>query len=284
LQENFHDIFVGPLLCEKFVNNASISSNLSYTDYGVCFAAMGDNIVKILRIALLIPVLVVTLFVVQPPRAAHALSAECGFIPFIGGTYSAGGTNGIVGPFASGDHVTITVTFGTATAATFSIVGSGLGTPVLAGPSNAPGKLSYTVTGALPPGSLGIGFFIHSANGTVNVTATCGDAPTVQFFDPGDDRLNREPGQPAALYCRNQGVHVYAVNVDDSRGKLVLTVTKAEIDAVINRNPTANTLIKQSSDGKFKLYYLPTGKELSFITTEARTGKQYSFVWQGLCR
>jgi hypothetical protein len=79
-------------------------------------------------------------------------------------------------------------------------------------------------------------------------------------------------------------VHIYAVNVDDSKGKIALIVTKAEIDAVINANPTANTLIKQSADGKFKLYYLPAGKELSFITHEARSGKPYSFVWKGLCR
>jgi hypothetical protein len=124
----------------------------------------------------------------------------------------------------------------------------------------------------------------------MSYTISCGDSASgigsaVKFFDPGDDRLNREPGQPAALYCRNQGdVHIYAVNVDDSKGKLALVVTKAEIDAVINANPAANTLIKQSADGKFRLYYLPAGKELSFITNEVRSGKQYSFVWKGLCR
>jgi hypothetical protein len=106
----------------------------------------------------------------------------------------------------------------------------------------------------------------------------------VKFFDPGDDRLNRDPGQPAALYCRDEGVHIYTVNPDDSIGKIGLIVTKAEIDKVINTNPTANTLIKQSADGKLKLYYLPATKELSFFTHEARSGKQYSFVWKGLCR
>jgi hypothetical protein len=106
----------------------------------------------------------------------------------------------------------------------------------------------------------------------------------VEFWEPGDDRLNRDPGQPAALYCRDQGVHIYAVNPDDSIGKLGLVVTKAEIDEVINSNPGANSLIKQSADGKLKLYYLPATKELSFITTEGRSGKQYSYVWKGLCR
>jgi hypothetical protein len=105
-----------------------------------------------------------------------------------------------------------------------------------------------------------------------------------KFWNPGDDRLNREPGQPAALYCRDEGVHIYSVNPDDSIGKIGLVVSKAEIDKVINANPAANTLIKQSADGKLKLYYLPATKELSFITHEARSGKQYSFVWKGLCR
>jgi hypothetical protein len=98
-----------------------------------------------------------------------------------------------------------------------------------------------------------------------------------------DDRLNREPGQPAALYCRNQGdVHVYAIN--NSIGKLAFIITKSEIDVVINGNPSANTLIKQTSDGKYKVFYLPATNELSFITTETATGKQYSHVWKGLCR
>jgi hypothetical protein len=74
------------------------------------------------------------------------------------------------------------------------------------------------------------------------------------------------------------------VNPDNSKGEIALVVTKAEIDAAINANPSVNTLIKQSADGKFKLFYLPAAKELSFITNEARSGKQYSFVWKGLCR
>jgi hypothetical protein len=106
----------------------------------------------------------------------------------------------------------------------------------------------------------------------------------VKFWDPGDDRINREPGQPAALYCRNKGdLHVYAINVDNSKGILGLVVTKVEIDAVISGNPTTNALVKQSADGKFRLFYLPATNELSFITPEVHSGKQYSHVWKGLC-
>jgi hypothetical protein len=53
-----------------------------------------------------------------------------------------------------------------------------------------------------------------------------------------------------------------------------MVVTKAEIDVVVNANPSSNTLIKLSTDGKFRLFYLPATKERSFITTENGTGKQ----------
>jgi hypothetical protein len=67
-------------------------------------------------------------------------------------------------------------------------------------------------------------------------------------------------------------------------GKIALVVTQAEIDTVVNANPSANTLIKQSADGKFKRFFLPATKELSFITNEVRSGKPYGFVWKSLCR
>jgi hypothetical protein len=72
-----------------------------------------------------------------------------------------------------------------------------------------------------------------------------GSEPAVRFVDPGDDRLNRDPGQPPALYCRNQGdVQSYYVDPANSKGTLALLITKAEIDAVIQAKPAANTLIK----------------------------------------
>lgn len=110
------------------------------------------------------------------PAPALAASADCGQIPSISGTYGSGDTNGWIGTFAPGDYVVMTVTLGTATTGSFRIVGSPAGTPTLAGPSPIPGTLSYTVTGPLPPGSIGIGFFIDSADGTVNVAVSCGDA------------------------------------------------------------------------------------------------------------
>jgi hypothetical protein len=124
----------------------------------------------------------------------------------------------------------------------------------------------------------------------VRVTAVCnslGAEPIVTIvgrgssWDPGDDRLNRDPGQPAALYCRNGGdVQVWKVDAVTSRGTLALVITKVEIAKVRGSHPAVNTLIKASKDGKFKLYYLPGSDELSFITTYLNSNKPYTFVFK----
>lgn len=86
----------------------------------------------------------------------------------------AGATNGVTGTPPAGLHITMAATLGTATAGTFRIVGNPGGTVTYAGPSPIPGTLSYTTTGTLPPGAIGLGFLIDSATGgTVNITAQC---------------------------------------------------------------------------------------------------------------
>lgn len=85
-----------------------------------------------------------------------------------------GVTAGAIGggnPLPLGAVITVSTTFGTATSGTFSIIGSPSGTPVLAGPGPIPGTLSYTVT--LAQTGPGAGWLIDTANGTVNVAASC---------------------------------------------------------------------------------------------------------------
>lgn len=104
----------------------------------------------------------------------------CGAFSSISGVAAgAGATNGIPGTFTVGDTVQIGATFGTADAATFRIVGNSAGSVTLAGPLAVPGTLSYTVTGPLPAGSIGIGWFIDTANGTVNIAASCSNTTSV---------------------------------------------------------------------------------------------------------
>jgi hypothetical protein len=125
-----------------------------------------------------------------------------------------------------------------------------------------------------------VGIAVNCTTGQILGSNTPGVGP--QFFEPGDDRLNREPGVPAALYCRNNGdVHIYRVDAETSRGSLGIIVTKGEIDAVISRNPTVNTLIKQSADGALRVYYLPASKELQFNAVDLRPPyKPYTFIWR----
>jgi hypothetical protein len=240
--------------------------------------------VKTLRLAIVIPMLCVAVFVAHTPRPAQAqmpLSALCATLSNL--TVSPVTTSFSISgftPFNVGEVVTVNHT-GTAAFVVVEIPsGSTVGTVTM-------GSTASFVVGA---GATSLAIRNTTGVGFIQGTIKCGLGPAsssseVKFFDPGDDRLNRDPGQPAAVYCRNQGdVHIYEVNVDDSKGKIALVVTKAEIDAVVNANPAVNTLIKQSGDGKYKLFYLPATKELSFITNENGTGKQYSHVWKGLCR
>jgi hypothetical protein len=236
---------------------------------------------KTLRIVPLVLSVLMMMFALQPPDTALAgVTGSFSSISFPGATATNCGSWSVTGV------VTITPPgniVGTFTDGTGAIVSSFTGTVAPGTYSGATGVFS------VPPTKNPIRAVVVIDG--IQVGNVAGDNPCLppsnngsKFWEPGDDRLNRDPGQPAAVYCRDQGVHIYAVNSDDSKGKLGLAVTKAEIDMVINSNPAANTLIKQSADGKLKLYYLPATKELSFITHEARSGKQYSFVWKSLCR
>jgi hypothetical protein len=237
---------------------------------------------KTIRIAALVLFIVLVVFAAQPHSAVQAgITGSITGLVFPGATSTNCGIWSALGPIVitPPGHITITVTDGTGkVVGGFTVVAppgfySGAGTWIF---DIQPTKNPIQVEGVVD----GVQFGRVAADNPCLPPSSNG----VKFFDPGDDRLNREPGQPAALYCRDQGVHIYAVNPDDSIGKLGLVVTKAEIDKVINSNPAANVLIKQSVDGKLKLYYLPATKELSFITNEPRSGKVYSFVWKSLCR
>jgi len=112
--------------------------------------------------------------------SSPSASAACNALNFPAVSSTTGSTNGIVGAFAPGDRVTLTVTLGTATSSSVSIVGNSTGTPVLAGPLVGAGSISYVATNALPAGSIGIGYFVNSttpAQSTVNVAMACADGP-----------------------------------------------------------------------------------------------------------
>jgi hypothetical protein len=94
----------------------------------------------------------------------------CATYAQIGGAVdSPGDTNGTFG-IPPGATVTFTLAPGTATTATWNIVGDASGSPVYAGPGGLGTTLSYTV----PPGpSLPVGYYVTAIDGTATFTASC---------------------------------------------------------------------------------------------------------------
>lgn len=90
-------------------------------------------------------------------------------------TAAPGVTNGSVGTTRGGEIYTISVS-GPGTG-TFRIVGDPAGTVTFAGPGNVPATLSYTATGAPPPGAVGVGYYFDAGAGTVTITASCNITP-----------------------------------------------------------------------------------------------------------
>jgi hypothetical protein len=98
----------------------------------------------------------------------------------------AGATNGDAPGFiGQGETVTMSATRNTATGGTFRIVADPAGAVTLAGPSPIPGTLTYAGTGAVPPGGIGIGYFIDTAvGGTVNIAVSCSVQPVPASSPP----------------------------------------------------------------------------------------------------
>jgi hypothetical protein len=121
------------------------------------------------------------------PSAALAQAADvCSQMAGLSATgLVAGSTNGNFGYIGLGKTVTMTATLNTATAGTFRIVGDPSGTVTLAGPSPIPGTLTYIGTGTVPPGGVGVGFFIDTATGgTVNINVSCALVSPVPATSP----------------------------------------------------------------------------------------------------
>jgi LysM repeat protein len=71
-------------------------------------------------------------------------------------------------------------------------------------------------------------------------TTTNGEPAPGPPFSPGDDRLNSDPAAPVAIYCRPDGIHVFAID-RFGQGRELFVATFNEINAV--GIPSVNTLI-----------------------------------------
>jgi len=164
---------------------------------------------RFLRVIGFVVLAFVVALVVQPPPPVYAMSGGCAFANRAGGGGSPGSGGGYNGIFDAGDVITVTAALGTATIG-FAQIESPLGT-IVAGPTAVPGTLTYVIPAA---GSYDL-YYMNSttSNGTVYMSSVCrpatvpssGAVPTVppppKFFDPGDIRVDGQPGDRLAVYC-----------------------------------------------------------------------------------
>ena len=109
---------------------------------------------------------------------ALAASTAMGQAPATCANYSinntvsaAGDTNGSFPNVIPGDRFTFTMTPGTATSASWRIVGNSSGVPTYVPGGTVSSTLTYTVTA--PASGFGIGYLVDSINGTATITASC---------------------------------------------------------------------------------------------------------------
>lgn len=94
-------------------------------------------------------------------------------------------------------------------------------------------------------------------------------------FEPGDDRLNRQPGAPLAVYCGpNDSMEVYLVS-EEGDGIPALTIDAATLYSV-PASPTENTLIAEGNG--IRMLRLVT-RDYQIESPPDAEGKIYVFVW-----
>ena len=97
-----------------------------------------------------------------------------------------------------------------------------------------------------------------------------------RWFDPGDDRINRQAYASAAVYCDADHSQLVVYSIDaKGNGQQTIVVPYAELPAA----PTgANVLVTQQ--GGVSIYRLVSG-EYQLIGQPDAEGKQYVAVWDG---
>ncbi|MBC7811979.1 MAG: PPC domain-containing protein, partial [Burkholderiales bacterium] len=107
------------------------------------------------------------------------------------------------------------------------------------------------------------------------------------FFDPGDDRINRQAYAYASVYCdaANNRVAIYGINSDgatvaggkDGDGFPGIFVPYSDLPATPSAED-GNILIEQS--GNIRFYRLTSGEYQVMVGPDSE-GKEYVVVWDG---
>ena len=113
-----------------------------------------------------------------------------------------------------------------------------------------------------------------------SASTTCGDDSDVadngQFFDPGDDRINRQAYAPIAIYCAETRLEILSIDADGN-GTPAIILDFASMPAT----PTdENLLVETTGNGLIKLYRLTSGEWVATAGPDAE-GKTYMLLWDG---
>ena len=100
--------------------------------------------------------------------------------------------------------------------------------------------------------------------------------PEITWFEPGDDRINRQAYASVAIYCNaaNGQLEIYAIDAEGN-GSLALAVPYADLPATPDA-ATGNVGIAQA--GNIALYRLTTG-EFQVNAGPDSEGKTYVVIW-----
>jgi len=114
-----------------------------------------------------------------------------------------------------------------------------------------------------------VGRFVGSCEGLPTLTT---------YFDPGDDRINRQAYANVAVYCdaANSRVAIYGIDEAGS-GYPALFVNEADLPPTPTEEQ-GHLLVAES--GNIRLYRMTTG-ELQVRNGPDADGKEYAFIWDG---
>jgi hypothetical protein len=114
--------------------------------------------------------------------------------------------------------------------------------------------------------------FVGSCEGLPTIT------PPTDYFDPGDDRINRQAYANVSVYCdaANSRVAIYGID-PDGNGYPALFVNEADLPPTPSEEQ-GHLLIAEA--GSIRLYRMTTG-ELQVRNGPDAEGKEYAFVWDG---
>lgn len=141
------------------------------------------------------------------------------------------------------------------------------------GPYDAYDDIRFTVT----DDAFVQGVYVEAFNpetGWWDTTRCEGGGSGNAFFDPGDDRINRQAYAPIAIYCAETRLEILQIDADGN-GTPAIMLDFASMPAT----PTdENILVESVGNGLINLYRLTSGEWLATAGPDSE-GKTYRLLW-----